>query len=135
MNGDKTKLGSDQKTSVKAGTIVVLVDGDAKEVFGVCILKNLEGDKPYCLHHPLDIDTYFGETAKYNTYDIGITDLRILKFPQSFENVRLLVGGSDKYRGSTNMWKRSNAKNAHPFITGDDQSTVVNYCRWAESLV
>jgi hypothetical protein len=73
------------------------------------------------------------ETA-YNKYKLRIKNLRILKEPVSFAQIKVLVGGSDSVR-QTNIWKGTQLNYARPFVTGDDKAPVERFNIWAKSLL
>jgi hypothetical protein len=119
-----------------AGTTVILSNKEDKVVFGVATLANWEGTGSPCReHHLLDPDIYSREYAQYNKYELSISNLRILKNPVSYDDIRILVSAPLVFTGPTNMWKGSNASFASSFIAGDDQSCVTRFNIWARSLL
>lgn len=136
MKSPRTALGHRQRTACTAGTVVVMVNLDTKHVVGACTLRNWEWSSSPCrLRHGLDPEVYGLEYAAYNTYEIGIDNLRILQRPVALDNIRILVGGAQEFKGQTNMWKGFHRNYAVPFVTGDDTSSIERYKIWAESLI
>ena len=118
-----------------SGTIVVMVNLDTRSVVGVCTLTNWEGtDSPCRAHHALDADVYHVDHKSYNKYEIRIENLRMLKTPLTFDEIKMLVGGNDLMK-HTNMWKGHMCNYASPFVTGDDQTPIERYKMWAKSLL
>ena len=133
LRGDKTHLNNYVRTKYRAGTIVVLVNLTTKSVIGVCILANWDNTNSPCReHHLLDNDTYEGKNAKYNRYEICISDLRLLKAPVSFEKVRILVDGDANSKQRNNMWHGFQGNFVKPF---GNNGAVIRYKIWAHSLV
>lgn len=136
LRGLMNKLGKKDKTNLPAGTTVVLSSLDEHVVWGVCTLTNWEGTNSPCReHHLLDEDTYSTKFAACNKYDICISNLRILKNPVTFDDIRILVGGEEGFNKSTNMWKGFHCQFAEAFIPGEDKSCVTRYNIWARSLL
>jgi len=130
-----TNLSHRVKVNADAGTIVVLVNLTTKAVVGVSMLDNWsENNSPCRLHSFLDEDTYDGDYKAYNKYDIRIKNLRWLMNPITFDEIRVLVGGSADYKGHTNMWKGFHSNFANVFTKSDDQTPVERYKIWAKSL-
>lgn len=134
LKGSRTYLGNIRKTpSCPAGTIVVLCDFTAKEAWGVCTLKNWDGATSPCReHHLLDEDVYSGSLTTYNKYEMRIDALRILNTPLSFDEIRVLVGGSDEKKAG-NMWCGFHSNFLRPF--GGDPACSTRYALWAKSLI
>jgi hypothetical protein len=138
MASPKIHLGHRHKCNLNAGTIIVLINLDKREVIAACTLENWEGtDSPCRPHNFLDADLYMSDprARAYNKYDIKISDLRILKNPVTLETVRFLIGGAADYKGHTNLWKGHICNYAAPFLEGDDQAPLDKYIIWARSLV
>jgi hypothetical protein len=137
LAGPKSNLGSRTRIpSCPAGTVVVLSDLEAQEVWAVCVLKNWDhSDSPCREHHLLDADTFSADLAKYNKYEICIQYLRVLKHPLSFEEIRVLVGGPTDRRGAGNMWRGFHGNFQKPFQSAADSSCVQRYALWVKSLV
>jgi len=132
----RTSLGKKDRLKLGAGTIIVLSSYDEKIVWGVCTLENWSGtDSPCREHHPLDEDVYSKEFAACNKYEICISNLRILKKPVTFDDVRILVGGAADFNAPNNMWKGFQCQYANTFITGSDKSCVTRFNIWAQSLL
>jgi hypothetical protein len=130
-------LGYYNRISAASGTIIVLVNLDTQSIFGVCMLSNWEGTRTPCRQrHFLDADVYGEEYRRYNKYEICIENLRILKKPLTFEEVRLIVGGPVD-SGLTNMWKKRNTNYAKPFVKNviDSEAIELRYKLWAKSLL
>jgi hypothetical protein len=140
MDGLKTHLGHHKNSTIHAGATIVCANSDNKEVFAVCTVKNWSDTNSSCRpHHLLDTETYTGEYSKFSNYEICIENLRFLKNPVSFADVRTLVGGTD-VEGPTNMWKGFH--NFCPVFVGlkgargpATQAIVSRYCIWAKSLL
>jgi hypothetical protein len=136
LRGSRIALGKKDKLKLAAGTIVVLSSLDEKVVWGVCTLANWTGsDSPCRERHLLDEEVYSQEFAACNKYEIHITNLRILKNPVPFDDVRTLVGGAADFTGPNNMWKGFHCQYATTFISGSEQSSVARFNIWARSLL
>lgn len=135
MESPRTSIGHLQRVNAEAGTIVVLVNLDTQTVFGICTLANWEGTlKPCRAHSSLDAELYGEGYTAYNKYKIRIKNLRILKEPLTFSQIKVLVGGDDSVR-QTNIWKSTRINYARPFVTGDDKAPVERFNIWAKSLL
>jgi hypothetical protein len=109
------------------------------EVFAVCNAKNWSDTNSSCRpHHLLDTETYTGKYSKFSKYEICIENLRFLKNPVSFADIRTLVGGTDVEVSSTNMWKDFHNL-CRVFVGRMDareyETIVLRYCIWAKSLL
>lgn len=136
LSSSRYKLGKKNRCNLPAGTVVVLSSLDEKTVWGVCRLANWEGtDSPCREHHLLDEEVYSREFAAYNKYDIHIDNLHILKNPVSYDNIRILVGGTSGNTGPNNMWKGGNCQFAETFCGGEDKMPVLRFNIWAQSLL
>jgi hypothetical protein len=136
LSSSRYKLGKKDRCNLSAGTIVVLSSFDEKIIWGVCVLANWEGtDSPCREHHLLDEDIYSRDFANYNKYDICIDNLRILKNPVSYDNIRILVGGTNGITSPNNMWKGFQCQFAPTFCSGEDKMSVVRFNIWAHSLL
>jgi hypothetical protein len=134
LHGDKKHLSNRVSTRYKAGTIVVLANLSTKAVVGVCMLANWsEKESPCREHHLLDIETYSCENAKYNDIEICISDLRLLKNPLPFDDIRTLVGGNPTAKKCNNMWSGFHNNFAKAF--GADDAVIHRYKIWAQSLL
>ena len=134
LQGDKRFLNDRVRTFYKAGTTVVLANLTTKAVIGVCMLADWSETESACReHHLLDTDTYVGENAKYNRYEICISDLRLLKNPVSFHDVRTLVGGDPNSKKCNNMWRGFQGNFVKAF--GADEAVIQRYKIWAQSLL
>lgn len=132
----KGKLGKKDRCNLDAGTIVILSSLDERVVWGVCTLANWDGtESPYREHHLLDQDIYSKEFAACNKYEINIDNLRILKNPISYDDIRILVGGPAGMTGPNNMWKGFQCQFAPTFVTGEDKGPVERFNIWARSLL
>ena len=54
------------------GDIVVCYDISMKQIFGIGILRAIDGDKIYRETHPFDADLYDTQYKQYNKYEIGL---------------------------------------------------------------
>jgi len=134
LQGDKKHLNDRVRTFYKAGTIVVLANLSTKAVVGVCMLADWsEKESPCREHHLLDNDTYAGDNAKYNRYEICISNLRLLKNPLPFDDIRTLVGGDPKSKKCNNMWRGFQGNFVKAF--GADDAVVHRYKMLAQSLL
>jgi len=134
LQGGKKHLNNRVRTSYKAGTIVVLVNLSINAVIGVCVLADWsEKESPCREHHLLDNDTYVGDNAKYNRYEICISNLRLLKNPLPFDDIRTLVGGNPTAKKCNNMW--SGFHNNFVKAFGADDAVIHRYKIWAQSLL
>jgi hypothetical protein len=106
-------LGHDKRVlCMNPGDFVLLYDLDAKNVFGIAILRQLENKKIYRETHPFDQDLYDGKYVKYNKYEIGIEKLFIID-PISIEKIKenCDMDKSEKFmRGHYVSFKRINQK-------------------------
>lgn len=135
MASSRTSLGHYQRVNAEAGTIIVLANLTTGTVFGICTLANWEGTlKPCRPHSSFDAQIYGEGYTAYNKYKLRIKNLRILKEPVSFAQIKVLVGGSDSVR-QTNIWKGTQLNYARPFVTGDDKAPVERFNIWAKSLL
>jgi hypothetical protein len=135
MRSSQTSLGHFKRVNAEAGTIVVLMNLFSKTIFAICMLANWEGTTSPCrLRHFLDADLYGDNYKKYNKYEICVGSIRILKKPMSFDEIKMLVGGSDSVKW-TNMWKKSNNSYVAPFATEGDKETVKRFEILAKSLL
>lgn len=137
LSGSREYLGNSRRVkSCPAGTIVLLNDLTKREMWGVCMIENWPGTSSPCReHHLLDCETYSHEFAKYNKYEIRITNFRVLKNPIAFEQVRAIVGGDERAKGSGNMWKGFHSSFSMPFQEGADKYVLERYYLWARSLL
>lgn len=134
MASSRNSLGHYKRVNAKAGTILVLMNLSAKNIFAICTLGNWEGTTSPCrLRHFLDADLYGDEYTKYNKYEICVESIRLLKKPLSFDEIKVLVGGSDSVKW-TNMWKKSNNSYVSPFA-GEDKETVKRFEILMKSLL
>ena len=105
-------LGHDKRVLCINPGDIVLYDLDAKNVFGIAILRQLENKKIYRETHPFDQDLYDGKYVKYSKYEIGIEKLFIID-PISFETIKENCG-MDKnekiMRGHYISFKRLNQR-------------------------
>jgi len=130
------KLGKKDRCSLAAGTIIILSSLDERIIWGVCTLANWDETKSPCReHHLLDEDMYSKEFAACNKYDIRIDNLRILKNPISYDDIRILVGGPAGPTQANNMWKGFQCQFALTFVTGEDKACVARFNIWAHSLL
>ena len=125
----QTKLGKRNRLKKSpAGTIVVLSSSDEKIVWGVCTLANWTNTEGPCRErHLLDEEVYSKDFAQYNKYDICISNLRILKNPVSYDDIRILVGGAADSKCNNNMWKGCQIEYASTFISDPDKSCVTRF--------
>ena len=73
MDSSKRYLGHTTKVNVlKPGDWVLLYDLDTCEVFGICILRTINGNCIWREAHPYDTGIYSAEYIKYNKYEIGV---------------------------------------------------------------
>ena len=132
----RDKLGKKDRCNLDAGTIIILSSLDERVVWGVCTLANWDGTESPCReHHLLDQDIYSKEFAACNKYEININNLRILKNPISYDDIRILVGGPAGITGPNNMWKGFHCQYAPTFVTGEDKACVARFNIWAHSLL
>ena len=121
-------LGSRTQSKMPVGSIVVLVDLTAGEVFGVVRVRNAPDKLTPCIEHAwLDMDTYSVEYQRYNRYEIHIHEVRILKTPMGFAHICFLVSGDMTNRGNGNMWKRNYINFARPFHVGVNPEVIKRY--------
>jgi hypothetical protein len=132
--GGMTQLNNRVRTNYPAGTIVVLANYEAKYVIGVGVMANWgDSDSPCREHHLLDQDTYSGENAKHNKWDICITGLRLLKNLMNFSDIRTLVGGDIQVKKArNNMWTGCRVNFAKVF---GQEAAVKRYKLWVHSLL
>lgn len=136
MASTKGKLGKKDRCNLESGTIIILSSLDERVVWGVCTLANWDTTKSPCReHHLLDQDIYSKEFAACNKYEINIDNLRILKNPISYDDIRILVGGPAGITGPNNMWKGFQCQYAPTFVTGEDKTCVARFNIWARSLL
>jgi hypothetical protein len=121
-------LGSRFKTTVPAGAIVVLVDLDAREVYGLVRVRNAPDNSSPCIEHAwLDVDTYSEKYQQYNRYDVYIHEVHILQTTLSFAHICFLVGGDMTSKGNGNMWKKNHINFARPFQVGAAPEVAQRY--------
>lgn len=98
-NKNKNLIGSKNRVNVNINDIVVMINLDSKEIFGVARIKT------NCIEpHPYDsFDIYGGKDMSYNKYEIGIDNVFYLKNRISLKDVCDLVQGDNKYK--TNIYK------------------------------
>jgi hypothetical protein len=108
-------------TKPAIGDIVVLVHIDDKAIVGVAMLKGRFEE-----HHLLDTDTYTGDDAKYNKYEIAIHKPRWLTHPLSLAHVGELCGVPASFNGNSNLMQKSNVSWAESFIKPRDETTMDN---------
>ena len=135
LSSSKRHLGHDEETKFKAGTIIIMVNKDTREIIGVAIAQNwADSNSPCRLHSPLDADVYSGEYTKYNEHEICISNLRILQNPITYSEVRTLVGGVKN--DPTNMWKSPQRNYRTPYTSKKgDQTPVMKYKDLVKSLL
>ena len=121
-NSDCKWFGHKQKTSKRAGTRVLCQNIQSREVFAIAVLGVFEDGKVFRKHHPLDVDIYSGDAAKYNNYDICIEKIHFFKTPVSFEKLAKLFGVNNANRN--NITKKSNTNFAKLFYESEDRETV-----------
>jgi len=136
MTSQRMFLGSKNKTKVQAGSLVVLVDLTAKEIFGIVRVRNAPDASTPCVEHAfLDVDTYSAEYCKYNRYEVHIYDVKILKSPVTLDQVCFLVGGDSSLKVAGNMWRGFHCNFAAPFQMGCDPSVVRRYTMWINTMM
>jgi len=98
-NKNKNFIGSKNRVNVNINDIVVMINLDSKEIFGVARIKTK------CIEpHPYDsFNIYSGKDMSYNKYEIGIDNVFYLKNRISLKDVCDLVRGDAKYK--TNIYK------------------------------
>jgi hypothetical protein len=107
-------LGHDKKIHcLKKGDVVLLVDIDTKEVFGIGRLRAIDRDRIYREAHPYDKELYPSPYHKYNRYEVGVDTTRIPPTPFSAvlvasglsENTPINRGHWTSYRRiKVNLW-------------------------------
>jgi hypothetical protein len=95
----------------RVGTLVVLINTDLPAIVGVAELGG-----PMEEHHLLDEDTYSGDNAKYNKYEVAIKQLHILRNPLHLSDVKMLCGIPQSYTKKDNMTKVQVISWVKPFI-------------------
>jgi hypothetical protein len=70
-------LGHYEKTKKNKGDWVLLYDLDEKEIFGLGVLRAIDGDRVWREAHPYDTGIYSEENVKYNKYEIGVKIIQI----------------------------------------------------------
>lgn len=136
MISSRQFLGSKHKTKMRAGSLVVLVDLSAHEIFGIVCVRDAPDATTPCIEHAfLDADTYSAEYCRYNRYEVHIHNVRILKTPITYNQVRFLIGGEDGLKGAGNMWRGFHCNFAAPFQVGCDPNVVRRYVMWVNSIM
>jgi hypothetical protein len=135
-NGLMSYLGSKvNRKSLSVDDKIVCVNITDGTVFAVCEADNWAETNTVCrIHHLLDSDVYDGNYSAYNKYEIRIKNLRMLMTPVTFDEVRVVVGGSSDYKGRTNIWKKPNIDLVDAFVKTEDQTAVERYKIWVKSL-
>jgi hypothetical protein len=95
----------------REGTIVVLINKDLPAIVGVAELGGAMQE-----HHLLDEDTYSGDNAKYNKYEVAIKHLHILRNPLHLSDVKMLCGIPPTYTMKDNLTKVQVISWVQPFI-------------------
>jgi len=89
LSGSRTYFGSkDRMKKYGEGTYVLCQDIESREIFGVARLGRFEDGSSCREHHLLDTDTYSGDHAKYNGFDICIS--KFIEWNRSFDDVSFL---------------------------------------------
>lgn len=108
-----TKLNDRQKRKCGKGTIIVLVHTGMKAIVGVAILGS-----EFSAHDLLDVDTYSGIDAKYNTYEADLEFCRLFTYPVSLNDVKDICGISKDYNLINNIfWPKVPNSWSEPYIT------------------
>jgi len=95
----------------REGTIVALINKDSLAIVGVAELGGAMEE-----HHLLDDDTYSGDNAKYNKYEVAIKHLHILRNPLHLSDVKMLCGIPQSYTMKENLTKVQVISWVQPFI-------------------
>lgn len=108
-----TKLHDRLKRKCGKGTIVVLVHKDLQVIIAVAVLGS-----DFRAHDLLDVDTYTGTDAKYNTYEADIESCRFFTHPVPLKDVKDLCGISKEYNLINNIfWPRVPNSWSEPYVT------------------
>lgn len=132
-NRNKKYIGSKNKINVNINDIVVMINLDSKEMFGVARISKK------CIEpHPYDsLDIYKGEDTLYNNYEIGIDNIFYLKNRISLKNVRDLLGGIATYK--TNIYKGFPSSWIPAFCKNKDNESVTDvvtkFYNWIQTYV
>jgi hypothetical protein len=132
MKSSRESFNHETKTTYPAGTRVILKNQDSEKIFGIAILGEYENGKAWRDHHPLDIDIYSGEHAKYNKYDYKIDKFK--KISISYDHLRLLIGIDAKKQ--TNLTRRTHLAYRQVFVKQDDEPQILEKLSiWIESIL
>ena len=106
QSGYKEHLGNTTKLhTCKKDDIIILQNIEDKIVFGLAQIDEFSDGKIYAEHHLLGIDTYTGNDAKYNRYEIKIKNYKSVSI--SFDDLACICGKSADDAERTNIWKGS----------------------------
>ena len=116
--GNTTKL-----NNCKKGDIIILQNIETKIVFGIAEIDEYDSGNVYIEHCMLDSDTYSGDAAKYNKYEIKIKNFK--KVNITFEDISFICGKSLQDPSRTNIWKGSCFSFRKANYSGEDSDLVL----------
>jgi len=120
----RTHLGNTTRlNNCEEGDIIVLQNIESKNMFGVALIGAYDDGKVYAEHHPLEMDIYSGNAAKYNRYEIKIKNFK--KVNVSFEDIACICGKSLDDPVRNNIWKGSCFSFRKANYTGEDSENVM----------
>jgi hypothetical protein len=134
-NKNKKYIGSKKKVNVNINDIVVMINLDSKEMFGVARITQK------CIEpHPYDsCDIYTGKDVLYNKYEIGIDNIFYLKNRISLKNIRDLLGGFELDKYKTNIYKGFPSSWIPAFVKNDENQSVIDvmtkFYNWIQTYV